>query len=38
MVKNIICGSAMTSVIKITPETNIQNGSRLRKSEFFKLK
>src|SRR4029077_14037821 len=38
IIKNIICGSAIISVIKIKPETNIQKGCFFRKSEFFKLK
>jgi len=38
IIKNIICGSAITSVIKIKPETNIQKGCLFLKAEFFKLK
>ena len=38
IIKNIICGSAIISVIKIKPETNIQKGCFFRNAEFFKLK
>src|SRR5262249_5413892 len=38
IIKNIRCRSAMISVIKMKPETNIQTGWRFLRSVFLRLK